>query len=548
VATTFDNDYTADENLLKNPERGIYYDEPLEPDNDDYDTSWIVSKWLWLAPWCHEDLVWDRNQPELTSQVLKDYVHGTPAAPGRPAVPRLESARSNGYKILFRPRYDNEKDQGKVSDDCKYLINDVPAFHADSLERQKNHINAVAAMLGDYKDVIAFIQAGYLGNWGEWNWADGYTEDNVPLLYNRTDRSTILDHILLAYAAEGIEQDVELRRPVFAKEVVERWEQNPAIYNNASANVGLHNDCFMSSSYDPNGSNSDSGTYSHFIDFADGRPQNLSLDMLLSSEEDARKWAENWTESSSFGGETCPSKKHPGHERWQFCNTELGMTSSTGDPAKLHLCYLNAERSNTVSQWTDEGCYNEIRLKIGYRFEVRSVEYTKDVWAGGPLFSGGPFSVAVEVENTGWARLHKPRDAKLVLRNVRRRPSWWPWWLPWVASRNYTFLVGPVSRPVSRPVSSWAPGKKTTISVSALTPPPGTYGVWLGIPDPDLKNPDAYPEAKKNYAVKLATKRNDANVFDPDTAENDLGVEITVRRRPPWWEWVPPWGYRRARR
>jgi hypothetical protein len=127
---------------------------------------------------------------------------------------------------------------------------------------------------------------------------------------------------------------------------------------------------------------------------------------------------------------------------------------------------------------------------------------------------------------------------------VRRRPSWWPWWLPWVASRNYTFLVGPVSRPVS----SWAPGKKTTISVSALTPPPGTYGVWLGIPDPDLKNPDAYPEAKKNYAVKLATKRNDANVFDPDTAENDLGVEITVRRRPPWWEWVPPWGYRRARR
>ena len=65
--------------------------------------------------------------------------------------------------------------------------------------------------------------------------------------------------------------------------------------------------------------------------------------------------------------------------------------------------------------------------------------------------------------------------------------------------------------------------------------------MWLWIPDPDLleflstsPNPEDYKKAKTNYAVKLATKRNDANgnsvnVFDPDTAENDLGVSITVQ-------------------
>jgi len=73
--------------------------------------------------------------------------------------------------------------------------------------------------------------------------------------------------------------------------------------------------------------------------------------------------------------------------------------------------------------------------------------------------------------------------------------------------------------------------------------------VRLWIPDPDLPNPDDYPKAKTNYAVKLATLRDGANVFDPDTAENDLGVEITVRRRRPW-DRLPPWlGWpQRARR
>jgi hypothetical protein len=141
---------------------------------------------------------------------------------------------------------------------------------------------------------------------------------------------------------------------------------------------------------------------------------------------------------------------------------------------------------------------------------VRSVEYTKDVSAG------GTFSVAVDVENTGWARLHKPRDAKLVLRNGATPPL------------EYTFSGGPVS--------NWAPGTPTTISVSDSAPPPGTYSVWLGIPDPDLleflsnaPNPEDYEKAKTNYAVKLATLRGGKNVFDPDTAENNLDVKITVQ-------------------
>ena len=127
--------------------------------------------------------------------------------------------------------------------------------------------------------------------------------------------------------------------------------------------------------------------------------------------------------------------------------------------------------------------------------------------------------MTVDVKNTGWARLHKPRDAKLVLRNGG-------------TPLEYTFSGGPVS--------NWAPGTKTTISVSDSAPPPGTYSVRLWIPDPDLleflsteealsKPEDYYDNAKTNYAVKLATLRNGDNVFDQTTGENDLGVEIEVQ-------------------
>jgi hypothetical protein len=128
------------------------------------------------------------------------------------------------------------------------------------------------------------------------------------------------------------------------------------------------------------------------------------------------------------------------------------------------------------------------------------------------------------VENTGWARLHKPRDAKLVLRNGA------------TSHGPYTFSDGP-------PVSDWAPGQPAeTITATVAAggdpppPPPGTYRVRLWIPDPDLleflstaPNPEDYEKAKTHYAVRLATLRDGVNVFDPDTAENDLGVEIEVQ-------------------
>jgi hypothetical protein len=433
---------TDDDPTLKNPERGMYFGS-VPDTSGEFHT--IVPKWLWLDSVCGQNLTWNGHNQTGTSTVLNAYAD------------TLEAARTGGYKVLFRPRYDKQGDNSPS--DC--LINGVRVFHADSKTRQLNHIDAIAAMLGDYKDAVAYIQMGYLGRWGEWN-TSGYSSSNAPLLYSYTDRNEIIDRVLSSYGAEGVQPDVELRRPVFAKEVIDR---------NSTANVGQHNDCFMTS-------DSDAGTYSDFT----GSPANFG------STAAAKAWAQSFSANSSYGGETC---NLDGAERWRSC------TNMLSEPPTLHVNYLNGDyATGAVSTWTSNGCYDEIRRKLGYRFKVTRVEYTPTVAAG------GTFTVEIDIVNSGWAKLHRPRTAKVVLRSG-------------ASSTSYT--------PSNSGTSGWAPGTTTTLVVTASAPSTaGTYSIRLAIPDPDAP-------ARIPYAVKLASLRNGVNVFDPTYGENNLGVSITVQ-------------------
>ncbi|HKJ12933.1 MAG TPA: DUF4832 domain-containing protein [Ornithinimicrobium sp.] len=440
---------------LKNPERGMYYD--YIPGEDHHHT--IVAQWLWLDSVCGQDLAWNGYNAAGTSPLLNEYAA------------KLENCRAKGAKIIFRPRYDREAD-GDPPIGC--TVDGVRVFHADSKNRQFNHIDAIAAMLGEYRDVIAFIQAGYLGRWGEWNTA-GDNPNQAPLLYNFADRIDIINYILSAYASNGVMQDVELRRPVFAKEVI---DQNP------QANVGLHNDCFMTT-------DSDMGTYSDFP----GSPANFGNSAA------AKLWAQSFSANKSFGGETCPvdaTDPFSGPERWRSCSHILT------EPPQFHMSYLNAQwAKGAVCEWALGQCYDEIRRKLGYRFEVTRVEYTRKT------YGKQKFSVEIDITNSGWSRLHKPREAKLVLRNGS-------------GAHVYDLLNGSTH--------SWEPGTTTKVSLTAATPPKGKYSLRLWIPDPDA--PTLPP-----YAVKLATLRDGVNVFESNTGENNLGVALTVRKWWPWWPW-----------
>jgi hypothetical protein len=449
-----DTSYVVDTAVnLRNPERGMYFGYAPDPNNSSHFHT-VVADWLRLGPYCNTTLTWGptgKDDP-LTSPVLKAYAED------------LEYYRGKNAKVLFRPRYDistETVDNGPSG--C--VIAGYNVFHAQTMAVQKNHIEEIAKMLGAYKDVIAFMHMGYLGRWGEWNTAD-YPDETAPFLYDPADRAEIVDHVLAKYALAGLTQDVELRRPVLAKEVLAR---------NPSANIGFHNDCFMSNSDD----------YDTYENFESGNPANFTT-----TPGDAIAWAQTFTQTANFGGETCGSASS---SRWSDCDNMVGSAS---EPASLHMSYLNAEwAANAVTTWTTGGCYDEIRSKLGYRFEVVRVEYPQTVGAG------QSFTVHVDIYNSGWARLHKPRTAKLVLRG------------PSVVTHT----------PANSATNGWAPGSTTRLTVTANAPATtGSYQLRLAIPDP-------FAPSKIPYAVKLASKRGGANVFDAATGENNLGVSITVQ-------------------
>lgn len=461
VSTEVDTSYTADSDPdLLNPERGIYYWSTFNGDeNITLVPHTLKAEWLYLgtdentgSEFCNQELTWNGHHQPSTTGWLNKYAD------------KLVGHRNAGTKVVFRPRYDNPGDASGQSNICHKL-------QAEGLDLQLRHVEAVAKMLGEFKDVVAFIEAGYLGSWGEWNTETG----PAPLLDSVSDREAVLRHILQKYDEVGLLQHIGMRRPVFAAE---------AIALKPDARVGIYNDCFMTNKHDQ-------GTYLNFKNSNQNFP----------GDEDAqiahwKQWAVSHTADASFGGETCPSD---GNERWRSCSNMVGANS---EPAALHMSYLHGGYSPAaIKIWEDgddEGdtCYDEIRRRLGYRFEVTRVEYTPTVAAG------QTFQVRVDVANTGWAKLHKPRQAMLVLRN---------------GSTTHVYNVSSGGA-----VANWAPGQTTTISVNALAPSAGTYSVRLWIPDPDA-------QSRIPYAVKLATLRNSANVFDPNTGDNNLGVSITVQ-------------------
>jgi hypothetical protein len=432
-----DSDYIADPDPdLLNPERGMYY---WSVQGDDPHT--LVAEWLYLGTVCAQDLAWEGHGDPATSTVLDAYAT------------ELVAHRDAGRKVVFRPRYDTAADNG---------LNACGVFHADTWARQLAHVDAIASMLGDFEEVIGFVEAGYLGRWGEWN-TSGFEPSDAPFLTDPVSRRALMSHVLSAYASAGIDHHVELRRPIFAKELIDA---------DAEANVGLYNDCFMTS-------DSDYGTYSNY---ESDNPSNFP------SSEEAKTWAEGHTAAAPFGGETCP---YTG-ARWESCANMVGATS---EPAALHMSYLHgAWAPDAVDTWEAGDCYDDIKRSLGYRFVVEQVEYPPAVAADEALV------VRVTVRNTGWSRMHRPRTASVVLRD---------------GDTAYELAT------TASAVRDWIPGEAAILEATGPLPAPGTYELRLHIPDPGA--PEIVP-----YAVRLASTRAGEPLFDETTGENVLGVQLSI--------------------
>jgi hypothetical protein len=259
------------------------------------------------------------------------------------------AARANGIKLVLRFAYN-------------------ASMTADaSKARILGHISQLAPILKANGDVIAVMQAGFIGAWGEWH-------SSTNGLENNTDRAAILNALLAALPAN---RSVQVRTPMFKAGIYGSTAvtSTEAFSNTARARIGHHNDCFLASA-------SDMGTYASPI-----------------ATWEAYTGAD--TQFVPMGGETCA------------VSTRSTCAPALAEMAANHWSFLNqAYLATVVTGWDTGGCGAEIRKRLGYRFAMKRVAVNSKVRPGGTL------DLEVDVKNYGFAAPFNARPVYVVLSNA----------------------------------------------------------------------------------------------------------------------------------
>jgi uncharacterized protein DUF4832/uncharacterized protein DUF4874 len=259
----------------------------------------------------------------------------------------FEAVRNAGIKVVLRFVYN---DDAHGMDATKWQI--------------LAHIAQLTPVLTANADVIAVMDAGFIGAWGEWH-------SSTNGLENQRDRGDILYAILAALPPS---RSVTLRSPMYKADAYGGpLAAEHAHDGSAPSRVGHHNSCFLAS-------DSDLGTYAPPID----------------------KWKEFLETESRYtpvGGETC--LLNPPRSDCATAVSEL---------ARFHWSFLNAlYHADVVARWKSQGCYEKIDRDLGYRLELTRASFDERVAPGELL------DVTLEITNIGNAAMFNARPVYLTL-------------------------------------------------------------------------------------------------------------------------------------
>lgn len=237
-----------------------------------------------------------------------------------------------------------------------------------SLAIVEQHLDQLKPLFETNKDVIAFVQAGFIGAWGEW-----HTSSNG--LATTDNQRKVLNKLLSVLPTEIM---VQVRTPLYKQNIFNTTLPvgNDIAYTaEARARVGHHNDCFLS------GGN-EYGTY-----------QNVT---------EEKQYVGNEALFVPVGGETCP----PTGGYSPTC------TEGQKEMKALKWTYLNLDwYQPTVNAWKTSGCFDEFQRNLGYRLALASAVIPKTATVNGSL------SISFTINNKGYAPMYNKKNTTLVLKN-----------------------------------------------------------------------------------------------------------------------------------
>lgn len=342
----------------------------------------------------------------------------------------LDAIREGGAKCILRFAY-KSSESNKPWD--------------PSVDIVLRHVEQLKPILQKNEDVIFVLQAGFVGVWGEWY----YTQNFIMNPSSDADylpRRQLTDALLDALPAS---RQIQLRTPqfkmrMFGLTVKDTLTAKTAHNGTPVSRLAGHNDCFGAAA-------DDWGTFDN-------------------ESRDRDFWKAD-TRYTIMGGETCNVS--------DYCTCQASLK----DMEDYHWTFLNSGyHGDVISRWKTQGCGDEINLRLGYRLVL------KESYRNENPVAGEEFSIALKIENKGFAAPQNPRNAILVFVAEDGTKS--------------EFRMGVDPR-------TWHPGESIVRCRFALPAEKGT--LYLNLSDPLL--PD-----RPEYSIALANE----GVFDSKTGYNKL--------------------------
>lgn len=358
----------------------------------------------------------------------------------------MQILRDHGFKCVLRFAYD-----WKSKNDA-------------DLNWVKRHIAQLQPYWKKNADVIYVLEAGFVGEWGEWYYSSHFGNETQHLT---AERREVLETLIAACPKDRF---LLVRYPLIKMQYLgdERaLTESGAFTDSVRARIGHHNDAFLN-----NWGND--GTYGRDGDGPDDDP-------IL------RQYIANETRYVPNGGESNVENVSLAKTVYQKAETEM---------ATYHWSFCGSEYSEEITdRWRSSGIFDVLNRRLGYRFQLVEANFPEKATIGANM----PLSISMR--NTGFAPIYNQRTTYLVLRS---------------ATKTY-------SLPLPADLRRLLPGEPMALTARSLNIPdslaPGTYHLYLHMPD-------AYASLAGNprYAIRLANK----NVWDAATGMNDLGATLEL--------------------
>jgi Domain of unknown function (DUF4832)/Domain of unknown function (DUF4874) len=389
--------------------------------------------------------------------------------------------RSSGLKIIIRFAYTNKTHTGDCPDQYKIC----PPYGDASKKIVLQHIQQLKPLLQENADIIALVQMGFIGIWGENYFTDYFGDASTNGLARVMDSSWNDRNEVLKALLDAVPKDrmIDVRTP----QIKQRFVNGPSATVNAAplklenaftktdeSRIGFHNDCFLASVDD----------YGTFYDYGNSSSKRGPANDVL------RKYFIEDSKYIAVGGETCDNTFSPQNDCGPAGYAEKEMRS-------MHYSYLNSSYNmDVIKDWENGGCFSNINRSLGYRFVLKEIDYPETV------VKEKTFHIKMELENTGFASPFNPRNLWLVLRNQKD-------------NKEYFILC-------NDEIQKWFSGKincNENITFPS-TVPPGKYELLLNLPD-KYESLSKRPE----YSIRLANE----NMWEEKTGYNKLNAFIIIK-------------------